>query len=204
MPALSLMVLLLPFAPAALGGATAEIGRPAPGFVLNDQDGRLRRPIGGKGRIVVLEWFNPACAASRKYYAAAEMQSLQERYRARGVDWYVISSTARGKAGYMSADRARSVRAFYEIRAPILLDPDGEVGHLYGAMFTPTLFVVDSRGALVYAAGVDRIRPAEEIGRKPRRTILIARALDALLSGGRARQPDSWTPGCAIEFEPKR
>jgi hypothetical protein len=39
----------------------AEVGQPAPGFTLNDLDGNVHRLADHKGKIVVLEWFNPGC-----------------------------------------------------------------------------------------------------------------------------------------------
>src|SRR5688572_13173045 len=39
----------------------AEVGKPAPDFALKDLDGKEVRLSSFKGKVVVLEWFNPGC-----------------------------------------------------------------------------------------------------------------------------------------------
>jgi len=36
-----------------------------------------------------------------------------------------------------------------------ILDPKGEVGHLYGAKTTPNMFIIDPSGKLIYAGAID-------------------------------------------------
>ena len=37
-----------------------------------------------------------------------------------------------------------------EVSTPMLMDYDGEVGHMYGAKTTPHVFIIDGEGVLVY------------------------------------------------------
>ena len=49
----------------------------------------------------------------------------------------------------------------------LLLDPDGKVGHEYGATNTPHMFVIDPEGKLIYEGAIDskadRIRPTSRV-----------------------------------------
>src|SRR5205814_10479809 len=42
-----------------------------------------------------------------------------------------------------------------------LRDQDGKVGKLYDARHTPTLYIINAEGALVYAGGIDDINSAD-------------------------------------------
>jgi peroxiredoxin len=57
MRTLPLLAVLLLSSPAV----AAEVGRPAPDFTLRDLDGHAVRLSDHRGKIVVLEWFNPGC-----------------------------------------------------------------------------------------------------------------------------------------------
>ncbi len=85
------------------------------------------------------------------------MQALQKEETAKGVVWLRINSGRR---------RPRKVRKRWR-NSPVtkkrhqvastesLLDAKGKVGHLYGARTTPHMFVIDDKGVLVYAGGID-------------------------------------------------
>src|SRR5690606_3160182 len=47
-------------------GARAEVGKPAPDFTLKDLDGKDVALSSFKGKVVVLEWFNPGCPFVQK------------------------------------------------------------------------------------------------------------------------------------------
>ena len=62
-----------------------------------------------------------------------------------------------GQAGRHGRRRSRRSSRPRTARRPprVLLDPDGAVGHAYGAKTTPHMFVIDPKGTLVYAGAID-------------------------------------------------
>mgnify|MGYP000406442094 CR=1 FL=1 len=71
-----------------------ELGREGVAdFELVNEDGKPVKLSDFKGKIVVLEWFNPGCPYVRKHYGSANMQRLQKDATARNVVWLSINST---------------------------------------------------------------------------------------------------------------
>ena len=141
----------------ALGAQAApKIGAPAPDFTLNDLTGKPVRLTDFKGRHVVLEWTNPHCPYVAKHYDTGNLPALQKTYAAKHVAWLLISSTRPGHSEY--ADEKQTAQWLNEKKgAPTgtMLDPDGKVGRLYEARTTPHMFVIDPKGTLIFAGGID-------------------------------------------------
>jgi hypothetical protein len=138
--------------------AAPQIGQPAPDFTATDSDGQAVRLADLHGKEVVLEWTNDGCPFVSKWYRSGAMQQLQHDATARGVVWLSVISSAPGEQGYADGSRANALTQSRNA-APthVLLDPDGALGHLYGAETTPHLFVIAPTGALAYMGGADSI-----------------------------------------------
>ena len=140
------------------GAATAgpQVGKPAPGFSLPGADGRQHSLGEYHGSFVVLEWTNHDCPFVRKHYGSGNMQKLQKDATSDDVVWLSIISSAPGEQGYVSADQADALtRDRNASPSAVLLDPEGNVGKLYGARTTPHMYIVDPRGTLIYMGGID-------------------------------------------------
>ncbi len=139
---------------AATAVARAEapaVGSAAPDFTLTDSAGQTHKLSEHKGKFVVLEWTNPGCPFVRKHYDTGNIPKLQAEYVKKGVVWLAVDSSAPGKEGYLAgSDAAKAKDGDYAAASALLLDPDGKVGHLYGATNTPHLYIVDPEGKLVY------------------------------------------------------
>lgn len=173
----------------ALGGAVAaqdapqraQVGSNAPAFSLKDVTDATHTLEQYRGKIVVLEWFNPDCPAVKAHHQRAKtMKELAARYRDRDVVWLAINSGAPGKQGTGVERNARAIRE-YEIEYPVLLDPTGATGRAYGAMVTPTMAVIDREGKLVYRGAIDDKGD----------TNYVAQAVDALLAGQPVGTPET-------------
>jgi peroxiredoxin len=185
-----------PAADAALPGP--DIGAPAPEFSLLDTTGKEVSLAAFKGKTVVLEWFNPDCPFV--VYAHGEKGPLSEqppRALADGVVWLAINSGAPGRQG-AGLQRNVAARQGYGMTYPVLMDPEGKVGRLYGAVTTPHMFVIDAKGTLVYAGGLDRA----PLGRGDKTNYVDAALLDlkAGQSPGRARTKPY---GCSVKYARK-
>ncbi len=138
-------------APAAI----VEVGKPAPDFTLPGLDGQPVKLSDLRGKTVVLEWYNPDCPFV--VYAHGEtgpLRTLPKRWADQGVVWLAINSNAAGTEG---SDQARNVASLleYGMQYPVLVDENGKVGRDYGAKNTPTMYVVDPQGTLVYWGALD-------------------------------------------------
>lgn len=134
--------------------ATAEVGKPAPAFALKDLDGQEHTLAEYKGKTVVLEWFSPACPTCQWAYSTGPLVTMPEKLMKDGVVWLSVNS----EPGERAAASVKDNKSFVEkhgMKAPVLLDPKGEVGRSYGAKSTPHIFVIDAKGTLVYKGALD-------------------------------------------------
>ena len=184
-------------ADAALPGP--EIGSPAPDFTLPDTAGNQVKLSDFKGKTVVLEWFNPDCPFVVYAHGKKGPLSAQPpRVLADGVVWLAVNSGAPGKQG-AGLKRNVAAREKYAMTYPVLMDPEGTVGRLYGAITTPHMFVIDAKGILVYAGGID----GAPLG-TGNKTNWVDAALVDLKAGeapGRARTKPY---GCSVKYGRKK
>lgn len=187
-----------PQAPALVGDVErAELGAPAPDFLLADSDGQTHRLSDFRGRPVVLEWINHSCPYVVRVYGDGTMQALQERYTGEDVVWLSMASSGPGKQGHMSpADWNAASADKGSAATAVLIDETGIVGRAYGARTTPHMFVVDAEGQLVYSGALDD----DPRGRSDAPTNYVAEVLDRLIEGNEV-EPRSTDPyGCGIKF----
>ncbi len=149
----------------AVAPARAEVGQPAPAFSLPDLDGTVVSLADHLGKWVVLEWFNPDCPYIRHAHGPeGPLRSMPGRWTAKGVVWLAVNSGAPGQEGH-GVERNRAAVAEYGLAVPVLLDASGATGRAYGAKVTPTIYVIDPQGVLVYWGGLDNaprgVVPAE-------------------------------------------
>jgi len=161
-----------------------QIGQPVPEFTLPDTHGNSHSMSQYKGKFVVLEWLNYGCPSVKKHYDAGNMQMLQEKYGEKGVVWLSIVSSAPGNQGYYEAEEMNAVSAEKGNKAAaVLLDPSGEVGHLYNALVTPHMMVIDDEGVLIYNGAIDD-KPGTRASTLEGAHNYVAAALDESMSGG--------------------
>jgi len=180
--------------------ADAVVGQAAPPFTLVDSTGQARSLSDFAGKVVVLEWWNYQCPFVGKHYGSGNMQKLQKEWTARGVVWLTVSSSAPGKQGYVDGTKANALMK-ERAGAPsaVLLDHDGKVGRAYGARTTPHMFVIDAKGRLVYAGGIDD-RPSTDLADVPSSKNYVAAALTEVLAGKPVTTPVSTPYGCGVKY----
>jgi peroxiredoxin len=184
------------------GAARAEAlpGQPAPAFELADASGKSVTLADFKGRFVVLEWTNPGCPFVLKHYGSQNMQSLQKEAVAQGVVWLSISSTAQGHSDYLApAALAAQYRQWGAAPTAMLMDDSGKVGRAYGARTTPHMYLIDPKGLLVYAGGIDDKRSANPEDVKTAKNFVRA-ALGEALAGKPVSTPSAMPYGCSVKY----
>jgi peroxiredoxin len=202
MLAVSLAAVLSVLAPAALGQSkNAEPGQPAPDFTLKDVDGKPYKLSDYKGKVVVLEWFNPDCPYVRASHTEGSLVGLAKKHAADGVVWLAVNSGAPGRQG-AGAERNRTAQKQYSLEHPVLLDEGGEVGRLYGATNTPHMYVITKDGKLAYRGAIDNSPDGE--GRSPEGGKLVnyvEQALEDVAAGKPVRMPMTRAYGCSVKFK---
>jgi peroxiredoxin len=185
---------------AALADGPPQPGQPAPDFTLPDLDGRPVRLADLKGKIVVLEWFNPGCPYVVASHTKGSLVDAAARAGKQGVVWLAINSGAPGKQG-AGAEVNRTAKAAWKLDHPVLLDESGRVGQAYGATNTPHLFVIDAAGRLTYRGAVDN-SPDGERG-APEGGVLVeyaAAAVEDLRAGRPVKVASTKAYGCGVKY----
>jgi peroxiredoxin len=194
----TLALLSLLAASPALGAAA--VGQPAPDFALKDLDGRPVKLSDHRGKVVVLEWFNPGCPFVVASHTRGTLAGAAEREARAGVVWLAVNSGAPGKQGH-GVEVNRAAAKDWGMAHPVLLDESGEVGKAYGATNTPHMFVVDADGTLVYRGAIDNSPDGE--GASPQGGTLVeyvTAALEDVRAGRPVRTAETKAYGCGVKY----
>ncbi len=193
--ALSLTAALL----AGTAQAAATVGQPAPAFSASNSNGGTTSLAELKGKFVVLEWTNDGCPFVQKHYGG-NMQGLQKEATDQGAIWLSVISSAPGKQGHADAKQANALSASRKAHpSQVLLDPSGDLGHLYGAKTTPHMFIINPEGTLVYTGGIDSIASADadDIAKA---TPYVRLALTEAMAGKPVTHPVTTPYGCSVKY----
>jgi peroxiredoxin len=179
--------------------SAVEIGQPAPDFTGTDINGKTFHLSDYKGKIVVLESYNPQCPFCRHHYGTGAMQALQADLAAKGVVWLVVDSVNQKNFGYLAPAAAQKLWAEQKFAATAWIDDhDGTIGHLYGMKTTPHIFVIAADGTLAYAGALDNNpSPAGD----PETTKNYVRAAVEELRAGKPVTVSQTKPyGCGVHY----
>ena len=184
----------------SLPSMALEPGKPAPAFSGKTSQGKRVKLSDYLGKVVVLEWLNYGCPFVQKHYDGKNMQALQKEYTGKGVVWLSVISSAEGKQGYSSPERAEKDRKEQGSEASaVILDPSGEIGRLYGAQTTPHMFVINSKGQLSYQGAIDNKASTDPATLKGAHSY-VRDALDAVLSGRAPAVAQTKSHGCSVKY----
>ena len=166
-----------------------ETGDVAPDFQLQGLDGSFYQLEDFRGKIVILEWFNPDCPYVKYAYNNTELPQIQKKYLGTknmfkksdtketkiatndsmippdsdSIVWFAINSGYPGKQG-TDTIRNEEAQREWNIVHPILLDPTGHVGKLYQAQTTPQFVIIDSEGKIQYQGSLDNAPHFAKVG----------------------------------------
>ena len=180
--------------------AVATVGQPAPTFTVQDSSGKTVSLADFKGKHVVLEWVNPGCPYVVKHYNSANMQGTQKDAVAKGVVWLAVNSTSTDHGDYKApAAMAQWMQQHKAAATATLMDADGKVGRAYAARTTPHLYIVDPKGVLVYAGGIDN-KPSSNPADIAAATNHVKAALGEALAGKAISQATTRPYGCSVKY----
>ncbi len=181
--------------------AAPAVGQPAPDFVAVDTAGQRHKLSDFAGKYVVLEWTNPGCPFVRKHYGSGNMPATQKAATAKGVVWLAINSTERAAGDYLPPERLAAWMQEQSAAAThVLMDEDGIIGQAYGARTTPHLYIIDPKGVLVYAGGIDSI-PSARVDDIKTATNYVNQALAEAFGGKPISAASTRAYGCSIKYK---
>jgi peroxiredoxin len=162
----ALLALVLTGCPGQPGSASARVwtDQQAPDFTLEDLEGRtVSFAEARRDKVVLLKFGALWCGWCNRQ--ADEFVRLQPHLNA--------DETVLLEVSVKSDLPAEEVRARHEslgLKHTILRDPTGEVGHLYGVRYLPSLFIVDRRGVVVWSGGYTKADELADLLRKAAQT----------------------------------
>jgi peroxiredoxin len=178
----------------------AQVGVAAPDFSGTDSNGQVQTLAKDRGKFVVLEWHNQGCPYTRKHYESGNMEALQREWTAKGVVWLTVISSAPGRQGYVSAaDENAYLKKMQADPTAVILDPNGQLGKLYGAKTTPHMFIIDPSGKLIYSGAIDDHPTSDPDDIKDSRNY-VNQALTEAMAGKPVAEPVTRPYGCSVKY----
>jgi peroxiredoxin len=177
-----------------------RVGEPAPDFTATASNGKTYRLSELRGKFVVLEWHNNGCPYTRKHYESGNMQRLQKEWTAKGVEWFTIISSAPGTQGYMTPDQENAyIAKMGAAPTAALLDPSGDLGHLYDAKTTPHMIIINPQGVVIYDGAIDD-HSSSDASDIPISKNYVSMALSDAMSGKPVSVSTSRPYGCTVKY----
>jgi len=184
----------------AATAAKVSVGSSAPVFSATDSTGNKVDLSALRGKFVVLEWCNWDCPYVQKHYRSGNMQALQKKYTDKGVVWLTIFSSAEGYPGYASSNDLKKLGTQKHMASRLISDSEGMIGKAYNARNTPTMFVLDPKGTVVYMGGIDDQPDPDPETLKGAKNY-VALALDEAMAGKPVSVKTSRPYGCGIKYK---
>jgi peroxiredoxin len=165
-----------------------QLNQPAPGFELQDLQGKHHKLSDYRGKVVVINFWSADCPHSERtdHY----LVSLLERWNGEVI---LLSIAANRNESLQLVEMVAATRGLPQV----LMDAEGWVADLYGAITTPHVFVLDREGILRYQGAVDNITfRLREVTH-----FFLQEAVEALLAGSLPELTETPAYGCAIVRE---
>ena len=112
----------------------------APDFTLANPDGKKLSLKDYRGKLVFLNFWATWCEFCREEMPA--MERLYREFKNQGFE--VLAVNVKDKRSYALAF-VKKLKLTY----PIMVDPEGEIGLLYGAFGMPTTYLIDEKGMVL-------------------------------------------------------
>lgn len=170
-----------------------DIGKPAPVWKdLRGVDGKNHSLDDLKNaKAVVVVFTCNHCPVAQSY--EKRLVKLANESRKKGVELVAIS-VSRYEADSLEAMKKRSADVKYPFA--YLQDSTQMIGKKYGALWTPSVFLLDAKRQVVYMGGVDDSIYAEKVERH-----FLKDAIDAVLAGKPVELTETKPVGCPIDYE---
>ena len=183
----------------ATAAFAVETGKPAPDFTGTDINGKTVKLSDYAGKIVVIESYNSDCPFCNNHYKTGAMPALQKDLAAKGVVWLIVNSVNSNHPSHRTPEQARAEMTDKKITADAWIDDSsGTIGHLYGMLTTPHMFVIDKSGTLVYDGAIDDQPDPSHDPAKARN--YVSEAVGDLLAGKPIEVSQTKPYGCSVKY----
>jgi peroxiredoxin len=173
--------------------ASPEIGKEIPDFTGKTVDGKTVKLSDFKGKIVVIEWYNPTCPFVKKFYSVGKMQEFQTQVTSAGHIWITINT------GGKVADLAGAVKNDKNNATLVIDDADGLIAKLFEAKTTPHCFVINRDGILVYKGAIDSIASTKSADIDKATNYVLA-AVTATQDNKKVEVNSTKSYGCGVKY----
>lgn len=165
-----------------------QLNQLAPEFELQDLKGQPHKLSDYRGKIVIVNFWSAECPHSERtdHY----MVSLLETWNGQVVLLSIMSN--RNESLQLGKEAAET-----RLIPKVLVDLEGVVADLYGAVTTPHVFILDRAGILRYRGAVDNIT----FRKREVTHFFLQEAVEALLAGRLPEQAETPAYGCTIVRE---
>ena len=178
---------------AVFGFASPEIGKEVTDFTAKTIDGKTIKLSEFKGKVVVLEWYNPTFPFIKKFYSVGKMQEFQTQVTSAGHIWITINT------GGKVADLKTAVTADKNKASVVIDDTDGSIARQFEAKTTPHCFVINREGVLVYKGAIDSIASAKSADIDKATNYVLA-AVTATQDNKKVEVNSTKPYGCGVKY----
>jgi peroxiredoxin len=170
-----------------------DIGKPAPVWKnLHGVNGKMHSLDELKNaKAVVVVFTCNHCPVAQAY--EQRLIKLANERRKQGVEFVAIS-VSNYEADNLEAMKKRAA----DLKLPFvyLHDPTQQIGKKYGALWTPSVFLLDAKRRVVYMGSVDDSMYPENVDRR-----FLKDAIDAVLAEKPVEIEETKPVGCPIEYQ---
>ena len=165
-----------------------------PSLSFVDLEGKTRTLKEFAGKTILLDFWSIECPVSKGY--EARLTQLANDYSSKGVVFLAVNANS----GEIADDTYAKIKDYVKkekVPYTILIDKKNVVADRFDAQTTPHIFVIDDKGKLRYAGGVDD----DETFKKDAKAVksFVRDALDAVLAGKEPPQTTTKPHGCSIK-----
>lgn len=181
---------------AATPSTMLSLGTSMPDFSLPDTDGKPVAGadlLGGPGTLVAFICNHCPFVI----HVREEMVRLIKEYQQKGIKAVAISANDAQTHPDDGPEKMAKVAREHGFTFPYLYDKTQETAQAFQAACTPDFFLFDGDGRLFYRGQMDDSRPGND---HPVNGADLRRALDALLAGKPAPEPQKPSMGCNIKW----
>jgi peroxiredoxin len=171
------------------------LGTTAPDFALPDTDGRTVRLKDFAGKATLVIFLCNHCPYVK--HVANDLAAVAQKYMDKGVAVVGISSNDAAQYPDDSPANMKLEKRARGYTFPYLFDESQAVAHAYEAKCTPDFFLYDKAHRLQYRGQMDDSRPGNG---KPITAADLTSAVDAVVAGRPAPQPQKPSMGCNIKW----
>jgi peroxiredoxin len=183
----------------AASAFAAEVGKPAPDFTATDINGKTVHLSDYSGKIVVIESYNSDCPYCHNQYKTGAMQDLQKDLAAKGVVWLIVNSVNPKNSSHRTdAQAMQEISSEHMDVTAWIDDSSGAVGHLYGMLTTPHMFVISKKGTLVYDGAIDD--QPDPFHNPATAHNYVKEAIDDLMAGKPIAVSQTKPYGCSVKY----